>query len=103
MKKRKPARPAKAGAVALPARLTIAQSVDLHAALIKALAGGERLWLDGSQVEEIDTAILQLLASACTEASQRGIACKWQGTSSALREAATLIGVSELLRFDQAA
>ena len=103
MKKKRAARPVKAGPIELPARLTIAQSVELRGTLVKALAGGVPLCLDGSRVEEIDTAILQLLASAWTDASQRGLACKWQGTSAVLRDTATLIGVSEILQFDQAA
>ena len=103
MKKKRAPRPPKSGPIELPQRLTIAQSIDLRRTLTTALAGGEPLCLDGSRVEEIDTAILQLLVSAWTDAAQRGVACKWQGTSAALRNSATLIGVSEILQFDRAA
>jgi anti-anti-sigma regulatory factor len=103
VKKKKAARPAKSEPIELPARLTIAQSVELHRTLAKVLASGKPLWLDGSRVEEIDTAILQLLTSAWTDAAKRGVACKWLGTSAALRNSATLIGVSEILQLDRAA
>ena len=110
MKKKRPARPVKPAPIELkpapielPARLTIAQSVELRRTLVKALADGAPLYLDGSHVEEVDTAILQLLSSAWLDASQRGVACRWQGASSALRNSATLIGVSEILQFDRAA
>jgi len=103
VKKKRPARPAKSKPIELPARLTIAQSVELHRTLVKALAAGTPLCLDGSRVEEVDTAILQLLSSAWADASQRGVVCRWQRASSALRNSATLIGVSDILQFDRAA
>jgi anti-anti-sigma regulatory factor len=103
VKKKRAARPAKSGPIELPERLTIAQSVELHRTLTKALAGGGPLCLDGSRVEEIDTAILQLLTSAWTDAALRGLVCKWQGASPTLRTSAALIGVSEILQFDRAA
>ena len=103
MKKKRPARSVKSTPIELPARLTIAQSVELRRTLVKALAGGAPLCLDGSRVEEVDTAILQLLSSAWADASQRGVVCLWQGVSSALRNSATLIGLSDILQFDRAA
>jgi anti-anti-sigma regulatory factor len=102
-KKKKAARPAKSGPIELAARMTIAQSVELHRTLAKALASGEPLRLDGSRVEEIDTAILQLLTGAWIDAAQRSVECRWHGTSAVLRNSATLIGVSEILQFDRAA
>jgi anti-anti-sigma regulatory factor len=103
VKKKRAARPVKSTPIELPARLTIAQSVELRRTLIKALSDGAPLCIDGTRVEEVDTAILQLLSSACADASQRGVACRWQGASSALRNSATLIGVSDILQFDRAA
>lgn len=99
MKKKRAPRPAKLGVIELPSRLTIAQSVELHRTLAKALGTGGPLCFDGSKVEEIDTAILQLLSSAWASASRCGVACKWQGTSATLRNSAMLIGVSEILKF----
>ena len=104
MKKKKPPRLPKSPApIELPAKLSIAQSLELHRSLTTRLTGAEPLLLDGSRVEEIDTAILQLLASAWISGAVRGVQCRWQGASPALRDAAMLIGVSEVLQLDGAA
>jgi anti-anti-sigma regulatory factor len=83
----------------LDSRLTIAQAADLHRSLAGRLADGGPVVLDGSRVEEIDTAMLQLLASLWRTARERGIPCAWQTASDALRHAAALIGVAEALHF----
>jgi ABC-type transporter Mla MlaB component len=83
----------------LDSRLTIAQAADLHRSLAARLADGGAVVLDGSRVEEIDTAMLQLLASLWRTARERGIPCAWQAASDALRHAATLIGVADALHF----
>jgi anti-anti-sigma regulatory factor len=101
--KKKSRRPAKSACIELPAKLSIAQSLELHRTLVARLAGTESLLLDGSQVEEIDTAILQLLASAWASGAARGVECRWQGASQTLRQSATLIGLSEILQLDAAA
>jgi anti-anti-sigma regulatory factor len=98
VKKKKSPRPPKSAPIELPAKLSIAQSLELHRTLVARLAGAESLLLDGSHVEEIDTAILQLLASAWISGAERGVECKWKAASQALRESATLIGVSEILQ-----
>jgi anti-anti-sigma regulatory factor len=83
----------------LDSRLTIAQAADLHRSFAARLADGGPVVLDGSRVEEIDTAVLQLLASLWRTARERGIPCAWQAASDALRHAAALIGVAEVLHF----
>ena len=83
----------------LDSRLTIAQAADLHRSLAGRLADGGPVVLDGSRVEEIDTAMLQLLASLWRTARERGIPCAWLTASDALRHAAALIGVAEALHF----
>lgn len=100
MKKKKPRRPPKPKAIELPRRLSIAQSTDLHRTLMACCEGSAPLLLDGSGVEEIDTAILQLLVSAWLGGAKRGVECRWQGVSAALRHAATLIGVASTLQLD---
>jgi anti-anti-sigma regulatory factor len=85
--------------VELNARLDIAQAADLHRALLSHLAAGGPVVVDGTQVEEIDTAMLQLLASLWRSSAARGIACTWKGASGALRQTATLLGVAEVLNF----
>jgi anti-anti-sigma regulatory factor len=83
----------------LESRLTIAQAAGLHRSLAARLADGGPIVLDGSRVEEIDTAMLQLLASLWRTASERGIPCAWQAASDVLRHTATLIGIAEALHF----
>jgi anti-anti-sigma regulatory factor len=97
VKKKKPVRQARRGALALPPRLSITHSMEWHRTLTERLGTGNALLIDGSQVEEIDTAMLQLLVSAWVNSAQQGIECRWQGTSPALLKAATLIGVADAL------
>lgn len=88
-----------AACVELPAQLNIAQAADLHRTLLARLAKGGPVVIDGDRVEEIDTAMLQLLASLWRTSRERGIDCTWKGASGALRQTATLIGVAEILNF----
>ena len=67
--------------------------------LMARLAHGGPVAVDGAHVEEIDTAMLQLLASLWHTARERGIPCAWQAASDALRHTAALIGVAEALHF----
>jgi anti-anti-sigma regulatory factor len=99
VKKKKPARAAQSAPVELAAQLTIAQSADLHREFKQRVAGSSVLILDGSRVEQIDTAILQLLVATWRACLQRGVACSWQGASENLRRSAVLIGVADLLNF----
>ena len=109
MSKKKSPRTAKAASTGRPApigldpRMTIVHAADLHRTLLTRLAQGETMVIDGSRVEEIDTSILQLLVSLWRTGSQRGVACEWAGTSNALRQAADLLGVAEMLHFPDAA
>jgi anti-anti-sigma regulatory factor len=94
-KSKREARPAH---VELDVRLTIAQAAGLHRTLLARLAQGEAIIIDGTQVEEIDTAILQLLTCLWRTGMERGIACTWHGASDALRQSAGLIGVADMLQ-----
>jgi len=75
------------------------QATDLHRTLLARLAEGRPIVVDGTRVEEIDTSILQLLASLWLTGAQRGIVCTWHGASDALRATATLVGVAKMLQF----
>jgi anti-anti-sigma regulatory factor len=103
--KKKPPRAAKAtrskhpAPVELDVRMTIVQAAGLHRTLLACVAQGETVVVDGTRVEEIDTAILQLLASLWRTCQARGIGCTWQGASDALRQTAALVGVAEMMHF----
>jgi anti-anti-sigma regulatory factor len=85
--------------IELEARVTIVQAAVLHRTLSARLAQGGPIVVDGTRVQEIDTAILQLLTSLWRSSIERGVACTWQGASDTLRRSAALIGVDEILRF----
>jgi anti-anti-sigma regulatory factor len=87
--------------VRLDARMTIVQAASLHNSLLTLLAAGGPIAIDGTRVEEIDTAILQLLASLWRTAAERGFACSWTGVSDGLRRTANLLGMAEMLHFPQ--
>jgi anti-anti-sigma regulatory factor len=82
----------------LAPNLSIADAANLHRELTERVSGGVPLVIDGSRVEQIDTAILQLLVSCWRTCTQRGVACGWQAASENLRRSALLIGVADLLQ-----
>jgi anti-anti-sigma regulatory factor len=79
--------------------MTIVQAAGLHRTLLACLARGAPIVVDGTRVEEIDTAVLQVLASLWRTCVARGMDCTWQGASDALRQTAALIGVAQMLHF----
>ena len=97
-----PVLPAPQAIIELEARMTIVQAAELHRTLSGRLAQGKPMVIDGTGVEEIDTAILQLLISLWRTSLERGVACTWKGASDALRRTAALIGVDEMLCFPAA-
>jgi anti-anti-sigma regulatory factor len=103
--KKKPPRAAKAtrakrpSPIELDVRMTIVNAGDMHRTLLARIAQGGSIVVDGTRVEEIDTAMLQLLTSLWRTCHERGIACAWQGASDALRQTANLVGVAHLLHF----
>ena len=86
----------------LDVQLNIAEAADLHRALIALLAQGGPVVVDGTRVEEIDTAMLQLLTSLWRTGAERGIACTWFGASGPLRQAASLVGLAAILNIPDA-
>lgn len=98
----KAARPRQAETIRLDARMTIVQAAGLRSALLASLADGGPIVVDGTRVEEVDTAILQLLASLWRSAAERAIACSWSGASDVVRRMASLIGVADVLHLPAA-
>ena len=86
----------------LDVQLNIADAAELHRALMALLAQGGPVLVDGTRVEQIDTAMLQLLTSLWRTSAERGIACTWFGASGALRQTASLVGLSAILNFPDA-
>lgn len=81
----------------LPATLGIAQLAELHPQLDQALEKGGPLALDGSAVEQLDGAGLQLLLAFHRAATEAGHAPEWRKPSSPLGTAAALLGLDGAL------
>ncbi|GAB2563670.1 STAS domain-containing protein [Dyella jejuensis] len=82
--------------VGMPADCRIADVSDLHRQLREAL-DASRIVLDGSAVERVDTAALQLLVAFQRDAGTRGCPVSWAGASAPLRDAAVQLGVAQAL------
>jgi anti-anti-sigma regulatory factor len=91
-----------AGPVALPPTLTIADAGEFHAVLEGVLHGAVPVTLDGSSVESVDGAGLQLLAGFIKSADESSLPVSWCGASERLREAAAIVGLGGVLHFDTA-
>jgi anti-anti-sigma regulatory factor len=93
-KRRAKAKPKTNEAYKLGSRLSIAEAAELHRALLARLMAGAPIFIDGTEVREIDTSVLQLFVSLWRTAAARDVAVAWQGVSEALRKSAELIGVA---------
>jgi anti-anti-sigma regulatory factor len=87
---------AAAAPLLLPADCRMAAQAALKEDLLGALKAGA-IVLDGTQVERVDTAALQLLVLFRRELDRQGGTLHWHGTSHALNEAAGLLGLAQLL------
>ena len=79
--------------IAFPADFRIASLAPVQAELAGAI-GKDGTMLDGSAVERVDTAALQLLAVYQRERRSRGEPSAWSGASDALRDAAGVLGLT---------
>jgi anti-anti-sigma regulatory factor len=82
--------------VGIPADCRIASVGDLHAHLREAL-NAPQIVLDGTTVDRIDTAALQLLVAFQRDAQQQGRQVNWLGASGPLHDAATQLGLAQVL------
>lgn len=76
---------------------TLQEARPLRAALLEQLSAGAPMVLDGSGIERIDTAGVQLLVGLSIDCMERGIAFCWKGRSAALEHAVGVLGVAALL------
>jgi len=83
--------------VALEAALGIVDARALHEKLSAVLACATSVVLDGSRVERLDAAAMQVLACFCRTARERGLAISWQSPSSGLQQAAQWLGLESIL------
>ncbi len=83
--------------VALEAALGIADARVMHEKLGAVLASATPVVLDGSRVERLDAAAMQILAVFFRTARDRGLAVSWQGLSPGIQQAAQLLGLEFIL------
>ena len=88
--------------VRLDTTLTIREAATLVTQLRAAMAAGAPV-LDGSGVEQVDTAALQALAAAAVSARHAGRPVTWAGASRALTGTAGLLGLVPVLGLPGAA
>jgi anti-anti-sigma regulatory factor len=90
-----------ANVLVLPDSLGIADVGDFHAQLASRLVETGAVSIDGSAVENIDGAGVQLLAAFIKDMVSKSSVITWIGASEALRRAATRLGVCGALQLDQ--
>lgn len=84
-----------AAPLGMPADFRMGEVTDMHRQLVGALDAGA-IVLDGSAVERIDTAALQLLVVFQREVQKRGSQMNWAGVSAPLHDAASQLGLQSL-------
>jgi anti-anti-sigma regulatory factor len=85
------------GRLALGASCTIHQVQALRAHFIEQAALPGPYEIDGGQVQQIDTAGVQLVVAFALDCLERGINYSWKGRSPAFDEAVRVLGVGALL------
>lgn len=82
--------------VALEAALGIRDARALHEKLGTVLTAGTAIVVDGSRVERLDAAAMQVLAGFIRAARERGLAFTWQSPSPILQQAARVLGLEQV-------
>lgn len=75
-------------------------AMALKATLIGALDVATAVSIDASAVERIDTATLQLLLAFVRDRQRMNLACQWIGVTTALSEAASMLGLCQALQLE---
>lgn len=85
---------AAAAVLKLPDVFDISTVGDMKSGFTVALGAGEGVRVDGSSVQRVDAAALQLLFVLRREAERRGLEVTWTGASKVLRRAASATAMS---------
>ncbi|HEY5683369.1 MAG TPA: STAS domain-containing protein [Sulfuricaulis sp.] len=88
---------ANATLVALEATLGIQDARVLHERLGSLLTAAKSVVVDGSRVERLDAAILQVLAGFARSAHERGLTLSWHSPSPVLQQAVRVLGLESIL------
>lgn len=71
----------------------IAQVADLYAQLLMAMAEGQAIQINLSDIERIDTAVIQLFYSFSRDAQLQGLVVIWSNPSQLFCEAVDRLGI----------
>jgi anti-anti-sigma regulatory factor len=74
-------------------QLNISHCGDLYAQLLTAMAEGQAVSIDISQVERVDTAALQLLYGFQRDAKAQGVVTIWSQASKVFCDAVDILGM----------
>lgn len=88
---------ASAGSIDLGVSCTVHEAAALRQSCLDALGGKARPVIDGTRVERVDTAGLQVLVAFAIDCMERQIDFAWAGRSPALSRGVRLLGVDALL------
>lgn len=83
--------------VSLAPTLGVSDVRAMHKKLSTLLTGKSPVCLDGSRVEHLDTAALQVLTGFYRTASDRGLVLTWKKISPSLQRAARVLGLESKL------
>ncbi|MFC1602036.1 STAS domain-containing protein [Pseudomonadota bacterium] len=85
----------------LGSSLVISEVEVYRTTLLNALQEGGELVLDGGDIQQIDGAGLQLLSAFAKETGKIGVTYKWKAASQGLCEAASQLGLTEMLQLNE--
>jgi anti-anti-sigma regulatory factor len=85
------------GRVVLGASCTIHEAAAIKAHMLEQLSRPSPYEIDGSAVERVDAAGVQLLVAFALDCLERGLAYVWKGRSDALEQAIESLSVGALL------
>jgi anti-anti-sigma regulatory factor len=88
--------------IALDADLRLSQAPALRERLLKALAVGGPVTLDGGDVAQVDTACLQVLSAFARDAATASQPVAWARISPALRDGAAMLGLHQTMNLPAA-
>ena len=88
---------AMAGRIVLGASCTIHEAQQIRAQLLAQAELPGPYEIDGSAVQQVDTAGVQLVVAFALDCLERNIAYAWKGRSAALDDAIRVLGVGALL------
>jgi phospholipid transport system transporter-binding protein len=83
--------------VALEAALGIRDARVLYEKLNAVLTAATAIVIDGSRIERLDAAAMQVLAGFTRAARERGLAFTWHSPSPVLQQAARVLGFETIL------